>query len=81
MVLCLHGTSWVAGRHLRVSIVCLLSLCNACFRGPIQRVMKQMRGSNDTPPPLRNPMPCTQDPPEVIQVGVMSLPWPSDLHL
>ena len=51
MVLCLHGTSWVAGRHLRVSIVCLRSLCNVCFLGPIQGVVKQIRGSSDTPAP------------------------------
>ena len=51
MVLCPHGTSWVTGRHLRVSIVCLRSLCNVCFRGPIQGVMKQIRGFSDNPPP------------------------------
>ena len=54
MVLCLHGTSWVAGRHLRVSIDCLGSLCNVCFCGPIQGVMKQIRGSIDNPPPPKS---------------------------
>ena len=33
MVLCQHGTSWVASRHLRLSIVYLQSLCNVSFRG------------------------------------------------
>ena len=79
MVLCVHATSWFAGRHLRVSIVRLSSLCNVCFLGPMQGVMNQIRGSRDTPPPP-NPEPCTEDPHEVIQVGVMSLPWRNDLQ-
>ena len=53
MVLCLHGTSWLAGRHLRVSIVRLWSLCNVCFRGPIQGVINQIRRSRETPPPKK----------------------------
>ena len=58
---------------------CLRSLCNVCCRGPIHSVMKQIKGSIDNPPP-QNPMTCNQDPPEVIQVGVMSLLWRNDLH-
>ena len=51
IVLCLHGASWVPGRCLRVSIVRLWSLCNVCFRGPIQGVMNLIRGSREPPPP------------------------------
>ena len=51
MVLALHGTSWVAGRHLRVSMDCFGSLCNVCFCGTLQGVMKQIRASMDNPHP------------------------------
>ena len=79
MVLCLQGKSWVAGRQLRVSMDCLGSLCNVCSCGQIQGVMKQITGSMTTPP-KKNTMTCNQDPPEVIQVGVMSLPLRNDSH-
>ena len=49
MVLGLHGTSWVTRRHLRVFMDCLGSLCNGCFCGTIQGVMKQFKGSMDNP--------------------------------
>ena len=52
----LYGTSWVAGRHRRVSIVFLWSSCNVYFRGAIQGVMNQIRGSSDNAP--RKKIPC-----------------------
>ena len=54
-------------------------LCNVWFCGTFQGVRKQIRVSMDNPPP-KNTMTPMQDPPEVIQVPVMSLPLRNDLH-
>ena len=78
MVLCPHGMSWVAGHNLRLSIVRLSSMCNVCFRA--LGCHEPNQGLYRTPPPPPNPEACTHDPHEVIQVGVMSLPWRNDSH-
>ena len=50
-----------------VFVQCLLPGTNLGCLEPNQGLQRQ-------PPPPQNPMPCTQYPREVIQVGVMSLP-------
>ena len=56
-----------------VYVQCLLPWTNSGSHEPNQGLYRN-------PPPPPNPQPCTQDPHEVIQVGVMSLPWRNDLH-
>ena len=58
---------------LAVFVQCLLPRTNSGCHETNQ-------SSDNPPPPKKNPTTCTQDPPEVIQVGVISLPWRNELH-